>query len=69
MAIQKLRKDDPVYYKVAINKLIKQAKDNELKIGFELSSVGNTVNQIKVMFENDIGEAAGAVVYKKGESP
>lgn len=61
-----LRKDDPVYYKTAINKLIKQAKENGLKIGFELLSNSNiTVNTIKVLFENDIGEVAGAVVYER----
>jgi len=30
-----LRKDDPVYYKVKINQLIKQAKENELIVCFD----------------------------------
>ena len=30
-----LRKDDPVYYKVKINQLIKQAKENGLLVCFD----------------------------------
>jgi hypothetical protein len=59
-----LRKDDPVYYKTAVNKLIKQAKDNGLEVGFILSGNGNgNYHQVEVSFKNDIGEMACATVY------
>ena len=37
----RLRKDDPVYYKEKINKLIREAKENGLKVS------------INKMYEND----------------
>ena len=66
MSNHDLKKNDPVYYKCALRGLIAEAKENGLKIGFELLSNSNiTVNTIKVLFENDIGEIAGAVVYER----
>ncbi len=35
-----LKKDDPVYYKVQLEKLLKQAKDNGLKVIEENARVG-----------------------------
>lgn len=32
-----LRKDDPVYYKVKLQELLKQAIDNGLEIGLEMN--------------------------------
>jgi hypothetical protein len=63
-----LRKEDPVYYKVAVNKLIKQAKDNGLNIGFITSGNGsNHIRKIEISFENDIGEKACATAYEEME--
>lgn len=59
-----LRKDDPVYYKVAINKLIKQAKENGLDVGYEISHVGNTITRAYATFKNNIGEMACATIYE-----
>lgn len=42
-----LRKDDPVYYKVELKKLFKNAVDNGIKI---------EITQGEVSFSNDIGE-------------
>lgn len=60
-----LRKDDTVYYKVAINKLIKQAKENGLEVGYEINERDGKVTSIGVCFMNDIGELAIGTVYKK----
>lgn len=61
----KLRKDDPVYYKCALQGLIAEAKENGLKIGYIIDSSVDGVTQIRVVFTNDIGEIAGANVYEK----
>lgn len=61
-----LRKDDPVYYKAAVNKLIQQAKDNGLEVGYEINERSGKVTSIGVCFMNDIGEMAIGTVYKEG---
>lgn len=61
-----LRKDDPVYYKCALRGLISEAKENGMEIGYEIDSTGDKISRIRVLFENDIGEIAGAIVYEKG---
>lgn len=50
-----LRKDDPVYYKYTINNLIKQAKENNLKVSSEISY---TKDYVCIKFEADNGEIA-----------
>jgi hypothetical protein len=62
-----LTKDDPVYYKVKMNNLIKQAKQNGLEVGYEINSTNNKVKNAKVLFMNDIGEVAAATVYEEDE--
>lgn len=52
---------NPVCYKVEINKLIKQAKENGLHIGFMIS--GSLINKIDLTFEDDNGDVASATVY------
>lgn len=42
-----LRKDDPVYYKVQLQKLLKQAVDNGLSV---------EIKENEISFTNDIGE-------------
>ena len=59
----KLSKDDPVYYKVEMNKLIKQAKENGLKVGYEIIGRANKITRVQAHFMNDIGEIAGANIY------
>lgn len=50
-----LRKDDPIFYKIAISKLLKQAKENGLKI-----SIGETPGKsITLYFEADNGDCVG----------
>lgn len=67
MAGHDLRKDDPVYYKVALRGLISEAKENGLEIGCETEETDGKISCIKVLFMNDIGEIAGAVVYGKSQ--
>ena len=61
----KLSKDDPIYYKVAMNKLIKQAKENGLLIDYSIIENFSGVSEIRVNFEADNGDIASAVVYDK----
>ena len=56
----KLRKDDPVFYKVHINKLIKQAEENGLSI-----SVSTIAGNTKLDFGTDTGEIASATLITK----
>lgn len=42
-----LRKDDPVYYKVQLQKLLKQTVDNGLSV---------EIKENEISFTNDIGE-------------
>jgi hypothetical protein len=65
--MNRLTKDDPVYYKVEVNKLIKQAKQNGLEVGYEINSSDNKIKTAKVLFMNDIGEIAAATVYEEAE--
>jgi len=44
-----LRKDDPVYYKVKLKELLKEAKNN---------GIGIKLEEHQVTFENNIGEKA-----------
>ena len=64
-----LRKDDPVYYKVAINKLINQAKENGLEIGYEIDGRKDKITKIGICFMNDIGEMAIATAYENKNAP
>lgn len=61
----KLSKDDPVYYKAEVNKLIRQAKENGLEVGYEIIGHANKITRVQVQFMNEIGEIAGATVYEK----
>lgn len=56
----KLRKDDPLYYKETMKKLIREAEENGLNVYYKESHTGTMV-----YFKNDIGECAG--VYVKPE--
>lgn len=58
MGNYELRKDDPVYYKVAINKLIKQAKENGLEVDYEMLGNNGKITSVAIAFRNDIGEMA-----------
>jgi hypothetical protein len=60
--LSKLSKDDPAYYKAEVNKLIKQAKNNGLQVGYEINSRAEKILNIKVLFEN-YGYIAGANIY------
>lgn len=63
--MNRLTKDDPVYYKAEMNKLIKQAKENGLEVGYEIYSHGERVTRVQVYFMNAIGEIAGSTVFEK----
>lgn len=63
--MSRLTKDDPVYYKVEMNKLIKQAKENGLQVGYEVCSQGAKITRVQVHFMNTTGEIAGATVYEQ----
>ena len=64
MGNYELRKDDPVYYKVAINKLIKQAKKNGLEVDYEMLGNNGKITSVAIAFRNDIGEMACATIYE-----
>lgn len=53
----RLRKDDPVYYKVKINTLIKDAFDNGLKVDVKIYN-----DKVGLMFKSDNGDRAEAVL-------
>ena len=55
-----LRKDDPVYYKVMLQRLLKQAKNNNLEL-----SLGNRNDKSTLYFTADTGESAGVVLVEK----
>lgn len=58
MSHARLRKDDPVYYKCALQGLIEEAKENGLVV-----SIGeNYKKEVRVYFTADNGECAGARV-------
>lgn len=61
----RLRHDDPVYYKCAIQELLEEAKENGISI-----SLGEDVGgQTKLYFKADNGECAGAVLLEKPGYP
>lgn len=62
--MSRLTKDDPVYYKVVMNKLIKQAKENGLEVGYEIISSDKNISNVKVLFMGDTGEIAAATVFE-----
>ena len=64
MGNYELRKDDAVYYKVAINKLIKQAKKNGLEVDYEMLGNNGKITSVAIAFRNDIGEMAWATIYE-----
>jgi len=63
--MSKLQKDDPVYYKVEMNRLIKQARANGLKIDYRASGKHYGTDEIKIHFEADNGDIASATVYDR----
>jgi hypothetical protein len=55
----KLRKDDPVYYKLAFNSLIKQAYKEGLKVSYEVTEdYEGLINGIRIYFKSDNGDTA-----------
>lgn len=55
-----LRKDDPVYYKDKITKLIKQALKENLKVKVKVLE-----NGVKIYFKADNGEIAGVKLLEE----
>lgn len=58
MSHARLSKEDPVYYKCALQGLIEEAKEN----GLEVSVGENYKKEVRVYFTADNGECAGARV-------
>ena len=56
----KLRKDDPVYYKVKMQELIQSAKDNGVKI-----TIGRNRCGTYIYFCAGNGEVAGVTIVEK----
>lgn len=61
--MDKLSKNDPVYYKVEINKLIDQARKNGLEIDYGICGKHYGTDVIKIHFTADNGDVASATVY------
>lgn len=60
-----LREDDPVYYKVHMQKLLNKARKNGLKVDASVYD-GPKERSVKVLFKDPASEeCAGAVVVKK----
>jgi len=59
----KLEKEDPVYYKTEINKLIKQARENGVLIDYSITERLGNVRALRVNFEAENGDIASATVY------
>lgn len=60
-----LREDDPVYYKVQMQKLLNKARKNGLKVDASVYD-GPKERSVKVLFKDPASEeCAGAVVVKK----
>ncbi len=57
MSHERLRRDDPVFYKYSIQGLIQEARDNGLEI-----SIGMDGTKLRLYFKSDTGECAGAVL-------
>lgn len=60
----KLRKDDPIYYKAAMNELLKEAEINNIKVYLKepLTTIGHG---LMLMFESDNEEKAGVKIEIK----
>lgn len=58
--MSKLRKDDPVYYKKAMQDLIKSATENGLKI-----TIGRSMCASYIYFKADNGECAGVAIAEE----
>ena len=56
-----LRKDDPVYYKITISQLLKQAKEN----GLEMYIGENPGKSIILYFKANNGDCAGVKLMEK----
>lgn len=57
----KLRKDDPIYYKLKINTLIKEAFEN----GLQIQTVSNE-DILELIFKSDNGDTAiSRISFKK----
>lgn len=52
-----MNKSDPMYYKIKIEQLIKQARESGLEM-----SLSNNGFQYKVNFKSDNGECCGAIL-------
>jgi len=59
-----LREDDPVYYKVQMQKLLDKARKNGLKVDYSVYD-GPHERGAKILFRNDVGECAGATICKR----
>lgn len=60
-----MREDDPVYYKVKMQQLLRKAEKNGLKVDFSIYD-GPKEKNIKILFKNmQTGEYAGATVVKR----
>lgn len=60
-----LREDDPVYYKVQMQKLLNKARKNGLEVNASVYD-GPKERNIKVLFRDPAsGECAGATVVKR----
>jgi hypothetical protein len=55
-----IQKDDPIYYKIQLNKLINQAKSNGLKVWGE-----DLRKEVFMYFEAGNGDIAGVGIEKE----
>lgn len=61
--MSKLDKSNPHYYKKQIEKLINEAINNGITIGYEITSNADKVNKIEIWMMNNTGEFASAITY------
>lgn len=60
-----LREDDPVYYKVQMQKLLDKARKNGLKVDYALQDNAREVH-LRVLFKDPASkECAGSTIYKR----
>lgn len=60
-----MREDDPVYYKVKMQQLLRKAEKNGLKVDFSIYD-GPKEKNMKILFRDmQTGECAGATVVKR----
>ena len=60
-----MREDDPVFYKVKMERLLRQARKNGVQVDFSIYD-GQKEKTVKVLFKApDTGECAGATVVKR----